>query len=55
MVYSAFRITAKKVVDFNITDYPVNVDIHPNDEGHGLIFRTLKLRLWSAHSRYYYS
>jgi len=54
-VYSAFRITAKKVVEFNITDDSFNVDIHPNDEGHSLIFRTLKLRLWSARSRYYYS
>jgi hypothetical protein len=53
-VYSAFRLTRKSVLDFNITSYPFNVDIHPNNEGHRLIFNTLKLRLRTAGSKYYY-
>ena len=52
-VYSAFRLTRKNVVDFNITSYPFNVDIHPNNEGHRLIFNTLKLRLRTAGSKYF--
>ncbi len=53
-VYSAFSLTRKNVLDFNITGYPINVDIHPNDEGHLLIYNTLKLRLRTAGSKYYY-
>jgi len=53
-VYSAFSLTRKNVLDFNITNYPFNVDIHPNDEGHRLIYSTLKLRLRTAGSKYYY-
>jgi len=53
-VYSAFSLTRKNVLDFNISSYPINVDIHPNNEGHRLIFNTLKLRLRTAGSKYYY-
>jgi len=53
-VYSAFYLTRQNVLDFNITSYPFNVDIHPNNEGHQLIYSTLKLRLRTAGSKYYY-
>lgn len=53
-VYSAFRLTRKNVLDFNISSFPFNVDIHPNNEGHQLIFNMLKLRLRTAGSKYYY-
>lgn len=53
-VYSAFAPVTTQVVGFNISVSPFNVDIHPNDAGHQLIFNTLKNRLRSTGSSYYY-
>lgn len=53
-VYSAFASQTQQVVDFNITSPPFNVDIHPNDAGHLLIFNTLKEKLRTTAPRYYY-
>jgi lysophospholipase L1-like esterase len=52
-VYSAFAQNTTQVVGFNISVPPFNVDLHPNDAGHQLIFNTLKNKLRSTGSRYY--
>lgn len=41
-VYRAFERVDSDVVEFNLVGSPVSADFHPNDEGHALIFETLK-------------
>ncbi|HSP47223.1 MAG TPA: GDSL-type esterase/lipase family protein [Clostridiaceae bacterium] len=41
-VYRAFERVDSDVVEFNLVGSPVRADFHPNDEGHAVIFETLK-------------
>lgn len=41
-VYRAFERAHSDVVDFNLVGSSVRADFHPNDEGHAVIFETLK-------------